>query len=174
MTPLAGRAGPYPARPHPHPTTPRKDHTVSYPQYLTPAEALVKAKRDLGIPTVVVICGSTRYMQAMTDLDRLLTWTGNIVIKPGCDMKTPHELWDDPTEAEAGKQRLDDLHRAKIRLADVVYVVGTHIGDSTRAEIAYAESLGLPIRYVPGPADLLRARADEISRQGAQTGGEQA
>jgi hypothetical protein len=53
-------------------------------------------------------------------------------------------------EAEAGKERLDDLHRAKIRLADRVYVVapGGYIGDSTRAEIAYAKRLGLPVHYV--------------------------
>ncbi|MFF4058883.1 hypothetical protein ACFYZ8_23360 [Streptomyces sp. NPDC001668] len=40
--------------------------------------------------------------------------------------------------AEAFKVRLDDLHRAKIRLADEVLVLGDHIGDSTRAENAYA------------------------------------
>jgi hypothetical protein len=123
---------------------------VSYPQLLTPAEKLADAKERLGIPTIAVICGSTRFMDVMVDVDRALTWARWIVVKPGCDMKQPHPLWADPAEAEAGKTRLDDLHRAKIRLADRVYVVcpGGYIGDSTRAEIAYAERLGLPIRYV--------------------------
>jgi hypothetical protein len=123
---------------------------VSYPELLTPEEKLADGKRRLNIPTVAVICGSTRFMDVMTDVDRALTWAGHIVVRPGCDMKTPHPLWADPVEAEAGKERLDDLHRAKIRLADRVYVVapGGYIGDSTRAEIAYAKRLGLPVHYV--------------------------
>jgi hypothetical protein len=123
---------------------------VSYPNYRDPAEKLADAKADLAIPPVAVICGSTRFMDVMADVDRALTWAGRIVVKPGCDMKNPHELWGDPAEAEAGKARLDDLHRAKIRLADEVYVVcpGAYIGDSTCDEIAYAHSLGKPVTYV--------------------------
>lgn len=123
---------------------------MSYPQYLTPAEALAKGKADAGLPPIAVICGSTRFMGVMTGVDRALTWAGYIVVRPGCDMKQPHDLWADPVEADAGKERLDDLHRAKIRLADRVYVVcpGGYIGDSTRAEIAYAETLGLPVHHV--------------------------
>lgn len=123
---------------------------MSYPKYLTPTEKLADAKERLGIPTIAVICGSTRFMDTMADVDRALTWAGRIVIKPGCDMKQPHPLWADPDAAEVGKQRLDDLHQAKIRLADEVYVVcpGGYLGDSTRKEIAYATGLGLPITYV--------------------------
>ena len=62
-------------------------------------------------------------------------------------MKSPHELRSDPVEAQAPKVRLDELHRAKIRLADEVLVVGDYIGDSTRAEIAYARSLDKPVRF---------------------------
>lgn len=43
-------------------------------------------------------------------------------------MKQPHPLWADEAEAEAGKVRLDGLHRAKVRLADEVLVVGDYIG----------------------------------------------
>lgn len=118
-----------------------------YPQLLTPEEKLAAAKEGLNIPRIVVICGSTRFMDEMTAADEALTWAGNIVVKPGCNMKKPSPLWADETEAEAGKQRLDALHRAKIRLADEVLIVGDYIGDSTRAEIRYAASLGKPIRY---------------------------
>ncbi|WP_329330784.1 hypothetical protein OIU81_03095 [Streptomyces sp. NBC_01454] len=104
-------------------------------------------------PTIVAICGSTRFMREMADADRDLTWAGRIVIKPGCNMKEPHPLWADPDEAEAGKVRLDSLHRAKIRLADEVLVVGDYIGDSTRAEIAYARSLGMPVRFTHPQVD---------------------
>lgn len=126
---------------------------MSYPQLLTPAEKLADGKRQLSIPHVVVICGSTRFMQEMADADRELTWGGYIVVKPGCDMKTEHPLWADPTQAEVGKVRLDGLHRAKIRLADEVLVVGDYIGDSTRAEVEYARSLGKPVRFTHPEVD---------------------
>jgi hypothetical protein len=61
----------------------------------------------------------------MNEADLREIKAGKIVVKPGCDMKSPHELWSDPVEAEALKVRLDDLHRAKIRLADEVLVVTT-------------------------------------------------
>ncbi|TGZ14703.1 hypothetical protein DV517_61860 [Streptomyces sp. S816] len=126
---------------------------MSYPQLLTPDEMLATALDRLNIPTIVAICGSTRFMPEMADADRALTWQGHIVVRPGCDMKTPHPLWADPAEAEAGKQRLDDLHRAKIRLANWVLVVGDYIGDSTRAEIEYARSLGKPVMFTHPEAD---------------------
>ncbi|MET8758333.1 hypothetical protein [Lentzea sp. NPDC004782] len=113
----------------------------------TPEEQLAEAKKQLGLPQIVAICGSTRFMTEMTEADLRETAAGRIVVKPGCDLKSPHELWSDPAGAEALKVRLDDLHRAKIRLADEVLVVGDYLGDSTRAEIAYARSLGKPVRF---------------------------
>ncbi|GAA3091556.1 hypothetical protein GCM10017562_73400 [Streptomyces roseofulvus] len=126
---------------------------MSSPQPLTPEERLVEAKKQLNLPRIVVICGSTRFMSEMTEADVRETSAGKIVVKPGCDMKSPHALWSDPVEAEALKVRLDDLHRAKIRLADEVLVVGDYIGDSTRAEIAYARSLGKPLRFTHPEVD---------------------
>ncbi|MFI1092327.1 hypothetical protein [Streptomyces sp. NPDC020917] len=126
---------------------------MSHPQLLTPEEKLADAKQQLGLPPVVVICGSTRFMAEMTEADLRETAAGRIVVKPGCDMKSPHALWSDPAEAEALKVRLDDLHRAKIRLADEVLVVGDYVGDSTRAEIAYARSLGKPVRFTHPEVD---------------------
>ncbi len=140
---------------------------MSYPQLLTPVEKLADAKALLGIPTIVVICGSTRFMDQMAEADRQLTWAGKIVIKPGCDMKTPHPLWADPVEAEVGKVRLDGLHRAKIRIADEVLVVGDYIGDSTRAEIAYARELGKPVLFT-------HPEVDPVTHDGFDTAGEPA
>ncbi|MCF3962306.1 hypothetical protein [Streptomyces fuscigenes] len=120
---------------------------------LTPEEKLADAKAASSIPRIVVICGSTRFMADMAEADLRETAAGRIVVKPGCDMKSPHRLWSDPAEAEALKVRLDALHRAKIRLADEVLVVGDYIGDSTRAEIAYARSLGRPVRFTHPEVD---------------------
>lgn len=126
---------------------------MSYPQLLTPVEKLAEGKKQLNIPTVVAICGSTRFMAEMAEADLRETAAGRIVVKPGRNMKQPHALWADPVEAEALKARLDELHRAKIRLADEVLVVGPYIGDSTRAEIAYARSLGRPVRFTHPEVD---------------------
>ncbi|MFJ9559860.1 hypothetical protein ACIRQQ_07460 [Streptomyces fuscichromogenes] len=126
---------------------------MSYPRFLSPEEKLVDAKKVLGLPRIVVICGSTRFMTEMNEADLRETEAGRIVVKPGCDLKSPHELWSDPVAAGALKARLDGLHRAKIRLADEVLVVGGYIGDSTRAEIAYARSLGKPVRFTHPEVD---------------------
>ena len=126
---------------------------MTYPQLLTPEEKLTDAKDRLGLPPIVAICGSTRFMPEMAEADLRETAAGRIVVKPGCDMKSPHPLWADPAEAEALKARLDDLHRAKIRLADEVLVVGDYIGDSTTAEIRYARALGKPVRFTHPDVD---------------------
>ncbi|MET7729766.1 hypothetical protein ABZT02_00160 [Streptomyces sp. NPDC005402] len=126
---------------------------MSYPRVLTPEEKLADAKKLLSLPRIVVICGSTRFMTEMNEADLRETEAGRIVVKPGRDMKSPRALRSDPVEAGALKARLDDLHRAKIRLADEVLVVGDYIGDSTRAEIAYARSLGKPVRFTHPAVD---------------------
>ncbi|EFE80073.1 hypothetical protein ACGILS_29700 [Streptomyces albidoflavus] len=130
-----------------------QEEPVSYPSQPTPEQELSEAKRRLSLPHIVVICGSTRFMAEMNEADLRETAAGRIVVKPGCDMKSPHALWSDPVEAEAVKARLDELHRAKIRLADEVLVVGDYIGDSTRAEITYARSLGRPVRFTHPEVD---------------------
>lgn len=118
-----------------------------------PVVTTLAGARSARPSAAVVICGSTRFMTEMNEADLRETRAGRIVVKPGWDMKSPHELWSDPVEAEALKARLDDLYRAKIRLADEVLVAGDYIGDSTRAEIAYARSLGKPVRFTHHEAD---------------------
>ncbi|MET8787976.1 hypothetical protein [Streptomyces sp. NPDC004589] len=100
-------------------------------------------------PPIVVLCGSTRHWDALAEANLYETAAGRIVLAPACDLKRSHPLWNDPAKADRLKQMLDDLHRKKIDLADEVLIVnpGGYIGDSTRSEIAYACSLGKPIRY---------------------------
>ncbi|MFI1726444.1 hypothetical protein [Streptomyces sp. NPDC020489] len=107
-------------------------------------------------PTIVVLCGSTRYWDALTEAALYETAAGRIVLAPGCNLKTPHPLWDTPDKAARLKAVLDDLHLRKIDMADEILIVnpGGYIGDSTRCEIAYARDLGRPIRYTHPPAQL--------------------
>ncbi|MFD5899121.1 hypothetical protein [Streptomyces sp. NPDC060366] len=104
-------------------------------------------------PEIVVLCGSTEFMDEFTETNLRLTAGSNdtpsaIVLSLGCNLRQPHELWADPKDAEALKRRLDAVHKAKIRLADRVVIVGTRIGTSTTAEIAYARALGKPIEFL--------------------------
>lgn len=126
---------------------------MSYPEPLSPEEKLADSKARLGINDVVVLCGSMRFADQMTEVAIAESVAGALVLKPDCNMKIAHPLWADPAEAEAIKVRLDEQHRQKIRLADRVLVVGDYIGDSTRAEIAYARALGKPVRFTHPEVD---------------------
>ncbi|MFJ9026501.1 hypothetical protein ACIRPU_42140 [Streptomyces sp. NPDC102259] len=100
-------------------------------------------------PPIVVLCGSTRFWDALTEAALYEAAAGRIVLAPVCDLRTPHPLWDDPARADRLQRVLGDLHLRKIDLADDVLIVNpdAYIGDSTRREIEYARSLVKPIRY---------------------------
>ncbi len=57
---------------------------------------------------------------------------------------------DHLAEHEGVAEQMDELHLRKIDLSDRVTVVniGGYIGDSTRREIAYSESIGCPVRFL--------------------------
>jgi hypothetical protein len=108
-------------------------------------------------PTVVCLCGSSRWPYAHMAVMMRETLAGNIVIPMGCyghaDFPTgAKQATSDGDEADAVKQMLDQLHFRKIDLADqvIVVMVDSVIGNSTRREIAYAESQGKLVRYVDG------------------------
>lgn len=126
---------------------------MSYPQLLTPEEKLADGLDRLAIPEIVVLCGSTEFMAEFTETNLRETAAGRIVLSVGCNMKEEHPLWADPADAEALKVRLDKLHKAKIRLAARVIVVGTRIGSSTWSEIEYARRMGKPVSYVHPEVD---------------------
>ena len=101
---------------------------------------------------VITLCGSTRFRDEFLEAQKRLTLAGNIVISVGLfGHAGDAEVWEGMDEGTltATKRMLDDMHLRKIDMADEVFVVdpGGYIGQSTRAEIAYAQSRGLPIRY---------------------------
>lgn len=103
-------------------------------------------------PTVVCLCGSTRFSEAFQQANFSETLAGRIVLTIGCDMKSDNELFKNMSEDELTevKTRLDKLHFQKIELADEVLIlnVGQYIGESTKRELAYAKSLNKGIRYL--------------------------
>jgi hypothetical protein len=106
------------------------------------------AERKAVQPRVVCICGSMRFQQQMADAAHTESLAGRIVVMPHVNMKT----WDGSNEEQV-KADLDLLHRAKIRMSQEILVVGNYIGNSTRAEIAYARYLGLPVRFTHPEVD---------------------
>jgi hypothetical protein len=101
-------------------------------------------------PTIVCICGSMRFQQDMAEAAHVESLAGRIVVMPHVNMKT----WPgDVEDMDQVKASLDLLHRAKIRMAQEVLVVGDYVGDSTRAEIEYARYLGLPVRFTHPEVD---------------------
>lgn len=102
---------------------------------------------------VVTLCGSTRFKDEFMEAQKLLTLEGNIVISVGLfGHSGDEEVWegmDEGTLTET-KRMLDDMHKRKIDMADEVYVIDVdgYIGESTRSEIEYAKSKGIPIRFL--------------------------
>jgi hypothetical protein len=102
-------------------------------------------KIQQGRPTIVCLCGSTRFVEEFRYVDRRETLAGKIVLAPGCFQG------DVVLEVAPGvKRRLDALHFHKIALADEILVVnvGGYIGESTRQEIAYARQQGKRVRWL--------------------------
>lgn len=99
-------------------------------------------------PEVVVLCGSTRFMDAYHEANRRLSFEGKIVLS--VEIAT-YDGSTDPQRADPEqKRKLDELHLRKIELADSVFIlnVNGYIGPSTKEEIEYADSLGKPITYL--------------------------
>ncbi len=88
-------------------------------------------------PKIVCLCGSRRFITLFHAVNSQETLAGNIVLSIG----------DCSIDGE-DKIRTDKLHFRKIELADEVIIISVdkYIGESTRNEIEYAESLGKPIR----------------------------
>lgn len=108
-------------------------------------------------PTVVCLCGSTRFWRIFQEASLRETLAGRIVLSIGAAVASDEEhfghLSDD--EKAAIKERLDELHLRKIDMANEVLIlnVGGYIGDSTRRELAYAQAHGKRVRWLEEPTD---------------------
>jgi hypothetical protein len=111
------------------------------------AAYLAETKRT---PTVVCICGSMRFQAQMAEAAANESLAGRIVLMPHVNMAMEAAQLANPDEA---KRELDALHRAKIRMAQEVLVVGDYVGESTTAEISYTRYLGLPVRFTHPEVD---------------------
>lgn len=104
---------------------------------------------------VITLCGSTRFKEDYIRVQKELTLAGNIVISVGLyGHQGDDEVWE-----EGVKEMLDEMHLAKINMADEIFVInpGGYIGTSTKHEIAYASAQGKKISSLePLPEDLTK------------------
>lgn len=106
-------------------------------------------------PTIVCLCGSTRFYEAFQEANYRLTMKGKIVLTVGFYPHASREAHgQDIAITPQQKLQLDELHKRKIDLADEVFVLNQdgYIGESTASEIAYALAQGKPVAYLEAPA----------------------
>ena len=97
-----------------------------------------------GEAKVITLCGSTRFEAEFAEVNQRLTMDGCVVISLGMFRLPDLPDYDWAADSSHLKERLGGVHFQKIRMADEVYIVdpGGYVGESTRREIAYAQSLG--------------------------------
>lgn len=103
-----------------------------------------------GDAKVITLCGSTRFEAEFAEVNQRLTMAGFVVLSVGMFSLPDLPGYDWTADGAGLKARLGRVHFQKIRMADEVYIVDPsgYLGESTRREIAYAESLGKPVRYL--------------------------
>lgn len=110
---------------------------------------------------IVTLCGSTKFKKEFLEIQKKLTLLGYIVISVGLfGHSGDSEVWENMDEGTLTKTKsmLDDMHKRKIDLSDMIYVinVGGYIGESTRSEIEYAKSTGKEVHYLESVNTLKR------------------
>ena len=95
---------------------------------------------------IVTLCGSTRFKDEFLKVQKELTLKGYIVNSVGLFGHSG----DDEVLDDGVKEMLDEMHLAKIDMADEIFVinVGGYIGSSTRSEIEYAAATGKAVHYL--------------------------
>ena len=103
-------------------------------------------------PTIVTLCGSTKFKEQFTEHQLKETLAGHIVLTIGCNIRSDQEIFASYSASGLRliKAKLDILHLHKIAISDEILVlnVGGYIGESTEREIEYAKSIGVRIRYL--------------------------
>lgn len=103
-------------------------------------------------PTIVCLCGSTRFKEIFSREQFNETMAGKVVLTIGSAWHSDQELFVNYSEAERQeiKNRLDALHLKKVEMADEVLIlnIGGYIGESTKRELARAAAKRKLIRFL--------------------------
>jgi hypothetical protein len=103
-------------------------------------------------PTIVCLCGATRFYDVLSKLNLEETLAGKIVLSIASDRQTEQSIFEalNESELERVKEKLGLLHFQKIDLADEILVVnvGGYVGESTTREILYARESKKNVRWL--------------------------
>lgn len=94
---------------------------------------------------IITLCGSTKFKPEFIKEEKRLTLEDNIVFSP-----IVFNHYDNIKLDDSYVKKFSDSCRKKIDISDEVFVInkGGYIGESTKSEIIYAESLGKKITYM--------------------------
>ncbi len=93
---------------------------------------------------IITICGSLRFKKEMMEIAEKMELLGNCVITPIYPTNSNKDAYTkDQVEV------LDQMHKEKIKIADTIIVINVnhYIGNSTRSEIEFAQTLNKEIIY---------------------------
>lgn len=95
-------------------------------------------------PLVITLCGSTRFKETFEEWNRRLTLAGAIVLMPGV-----WHHYDGNELNEEDAKMAQSIHRHKILMSDLIFIINkdNYIGENTKEEIKFADSIGIPIIY---------------------------
>lgn len=98
------------------------------------------------LPKVITLCGSTRFKVAWRHWNARLTLQVPALVFSVAMWSHDERVEPSPTQ----KELLDLVHKAKIARSDAIFVldVGGYIGSSTKGEIEFASSIGVPAIYL--------------------------
>lgn len=102
-------------------------------------------------PTIVCLCGSSRFHAEYIEWNYRLTMLGYMVLSVGFFPHSQKEVHGQEVGcSEEQKIQLDRLHKHKIKKSDVVFILNPsgYVGESTSGEIDYATSIERPIYYL--------------------------
>ena len=103
------------------------------------------------LPKIVCLCGSTRFYNEFQKANYNETMNGNIILSVGFYPHSTEQVHGEKIAITSEeKEKLDELHKRKIDLADEVFVLNVdgYIGESTKSEVEYAKQHDKPIRYL--------------------------
>ena len=94
---------------------------------------------------IVTLCGSTKFFKECMEANRQLTFKNWIVLQCG---SWGHSYHKDVENNNTDYELVKKLHYQKITMSQAIVIVSDltgYIGNSTRAEIAFAEYRNIPV-----------------------------
>lgn len=99
----------------------------------------------------VTLCGSTKYFEQCMEINRRMTFQGWVVLMCGSWGHSYHK--NAPNDGNHDYSKVKKLHFTKMLISDAIIIVSDktgYYGDSTKAEIKFAEYHKIPVFYFDG------------------------